>query len=452
MQLPVHSYRRYGMGQRLVNCFAEPCPPESKGPARLLGAPGVSAYATLGTGTTAGRGLHVMGGVLYAVAGTTVYSISGGTATALGTIGGTDRVTMADNGTQLMIVSEEQGYVVEAGTVTPVTDPDFRPAAAVDFCDNYLVFVESGSGRFFSSDLANATAYDALDFATAEGSPDNLVTLIVDHRQVILFGERSTELWYNSGQTGFPFERVPSGFIEQGCAAARSPAKIDNTVFWLAEDLTVRRLAGDTPQVVSQHGVEEAIRGYSTVADAEGFTYTLDGHFCYVLNFPTAGATWVYDIGVNEWHERQSYPDLGWLVVDAAHLNGNVYVQNRSTGNVGILDPDTHTEFGETMRREWTYGTAYSTNSRVLHRRFEVVAEMGVGVPTEPELALEWSNDGGRTWVAGPSRTLGAEGTRGRAVWHRLGAARDRVYRCRCSEPVRIHIQGTELDVEPTDA
>ena len=77
---------------------------------------------------------------------------------------------------------------------------------------------------------------------------------------------------------------------------------------------------------------------------------------------------------------------------------------------------------------------------------------MGVGVPTEPELALEWSNDGGRTWVAGPTRTLGAEGTRGRAVWHRLGAARDRVYRCRCSEPVRIYIQGTELGVEPTDA
>lgn len=451
LPLPVHSYRREQVGARLVNCFAEPMPPETKGPARLVGAPGIASTATLGTGP--GRGLHVMAGVLYGVSGTTLYSVSGGTATSLGTIPGTDRVSMADNGSQLVIVANGSGYVYEAGTLAAITDPDFRPAEVVDFCDNFMLFVESDSGRFFSSDLADATAYDALDFATAEGAPDNLVTLIVDHRQVILFGERATEIWYNSGATGFPFERVPSGFIEQGCIAKYSVAKIDNGVFWLADDLTVRRLQGDTPQIISQHGVEEAIRKYAVVSDAEAFTYTLDGHLCYVLTFPTANATWVYDITTQEWHERETYEADAWDVVDAAYLAGRVYVQRRTTGAVGLLSPDTYAEWGENFRKEWTYGNAYAMNARVLHKRLELVAETGVGsLTTAPEVWLEYSNDGGATWSVPAARDLGLEGQRKRVFWNRLGSGRDRVYRMRVSDAVRLNVYGTELDVEPLGA
>lgn len=454
MQLPVHSYRLDSItasNSRLINCFAEAVP-NGKQPIRLTRAPGIVTFSSPTSGT--GRGLNVMAGVAYCVTGDTLYSVSsGGTATSIGTISGTSPCSMTNNGTELVIGTDGgTWYVYNGSTLAAISDADFtaRGARVADFVDNYIAFVEPSSGRWFVSDLAAATTYDSLNFATAEGAPDRLVSLIVDHREAVLFGETTTELWYNSGVSGFPFERSPGGFIELGAVAVLGRCKIDNSVFWLASDMTVRRLNGSTPVRVSHHGFEERIRGYSSVSDCVAYPYTFNGHLCVVFRFPSEDATWVFDVTTNEWHERQTYGYGGWNVSGIAECYGKVLVQNAVSGAIGYMSNSTYTEFGTTQRAEWTYQNIYGENVRLSHSSLEIVCETGVGLVTgqgsNPQLTLEYSNDGGRTWTTLPTRTIGAQGEyRTRVKWHRLGSSRDRVYRASISDPIQLSVTDTVL-------
>lgn len=444
LPLPFHSYNLPSrVPSRLVNCYAQQT--LGKGPVELMSPPGISTLASLGNGP--GRGMFVQKNVLYAVSGTSLYSITqNGTATNLGTVPGSDRLTITGNGTEIVT---SNGYYYNGSTVAAIGDADLPSLEAVDFLSGYILGVESGSGRFVGSALNDATSWAALDFATAEGSPDNLITLIVDHLQALLFGEESTEIWWLAGGSGFPFARTASGFIELGIAAKHGVTKIDNSVFWLASDGTVRRLNGQTPVRVSQHGVEEKIASYASVSDCVAFSWTWGGHLFVAFRFPSAGACWVFDITTGEWHERSTYSENDWLVTDMAHCYGHVYAQHATTGAIGQLEDDVYTEFGGILRREWTFPQVYGNNRRLFHSNLEIIMRTGdAPIGTTPYVHLDISNDGGNTWAALPRREIGNVGEYAqRIIWQRLGSARDRVYRMYVSDAVPMRVLSAELTV-----
>jgi len=412
---------------RLVNVQAEQNPPDASTPARIMHAPGVRAYRS---GHGVGRGLHVMGGSLYSIEGTGLYRDG----ELIGNIPGSDPVSMTDNGATLLTSG---GYYTTGGAVSQITDLNFPGASVVDFIDGYFVFLEPSSARFWVTELYSVTI-DPLKFATAEGSPDALVDLIVDTREVVLFGTNSLERYYNAGADNFPLERSPQGFSEIGCLGG--VAKLDNSIFWVANDQTVRRLTGSTPQRVSTHAVEERIRGLS--GRPRAFSYALEGHLVYVCSWDDA--TLCYDATTATWFERQSYDGERWRACATAIVGDTVYVQDRDTGAVGILDADARTEWGAPVVTEWTYPAAYDGHRRLFHSRLELICGMGAG----GVVMLEASDDGGKTWRFLPSRPLGATGAfRNRATWWRLGSARQRVYRMSISDAVPVNIWDTRLDV-----
>ena len=458
LPLPLHSYRTAtDSSARLVNCFAEAAPEGAKGPLTLRRAPGIASLAAAGQGP--GRGTHVMKGVFYCVSGSQLYRVGAdGTASSLGTIPGTSPVSMSDNGIQLAIIANGAGYAYSSGGLAQITDPDFtsRHAGMSDFIDNYIVLVDEGTGQFFCSDLTDVTNYDGLDFATAEGAPDDLITLKVDHRAILLVGSESSELWQNaSNAEGFPFERIVNGFIEIGGAAKNAIVKQDNSVFWLANDRTFRRLSGSTPVRVSQHGVERKWRNYQRVDDAQCMRYTLDGHLAIAITFPTAGATWIFDCTTNEWHERESYRFEMWDVSGIESVYDKIFVQRASTGEIGILDPETYTEWTQTLRAEWTYQPIYSEGRGVEINRLEMGIETGVGLVTgqgaDPRITLEISEKGGRegTFESCSTRSIGAQGEFNERVnWDGLGTSDDPVFRASLSDPVPLTVWDTKIDAK----
>ena len=448
LSLPVHSYNQPSRAPaRLVNCYAQQTVGKSQ--VELLGAPGVVSWATPGAGP--GRGVFVMRGVLYCISGTNFYKIDAdGSETLLGTLPGSTKLTLAGNGNEIVF---SNGYIYSAGTVSAITDPDLPPVSTIDYVDGYVVYAESGQQRWGCSQLYNGASYDALDFASSESAPDDLVCLRVDHRQVLLFGQETTEIWYNSGAagSGFPFERLAGGDIEYGCLARLGVAKQDNSVFWLANDRTIRRLSGQTPVRVSQHGVEEKLSSYTRVDDCEAFPMNWNGHLMVAFRFPTAGACWVLDVTTNEWHERSTYGSTTWDVIDTAQCYGRMFVQAASTGAVGYLSDSVYTEFGGILRREWTYPQVYNINTPLVHSQIDIVARTGTApLGIIPRINLEISDDGGNTWSLLPSRELGRTGEYSNVVrWNRLGQARDRVYRASVDNAaVPVYITDTVLRVE----
>jgi hypothetical protein len=267
---------------------------------------------------------------------------------------------------------------------------------------------------------------------------------------VLLFGQQTTEQWYNAGGDGFPFVRVPGAVVDYVCLARHGVAKQDNSVYWLAHDRTIRRLTGQTPVRVSTHSVEENLSSYSRLDDCEAFAYTWNGHLMVVFRFPEAGATWVLDVTTGEWHERATYGSNYWKVVDTVECYGKVFVQASDTGAVGYLSDTYYAEFGTRLRPEWTYPQVYGNNKRLFHSQLEIVARTGDAPSGEaPSIILEISDDGGNTFRSLPARSLGTTGQHAKVVrWSALGSSRDRVYRASVSDTrVPVNILDTTLEV-----
>lgn len=454
LHLPTHSYRLRSTPAstaRLVNCFAEALPPDAKSPILLTRTPGVTDWITVGTGNIVAMIAAL--GYLFVVSGSKLYKVdSSGTPTELGDIDTPGNVCMAANASAVMVVNEPNAYYYDGTTFGQITDADFTALGAnsIGFLDNFILFTVPDSDTFGGFDLGSVTSFDALNFATAEGSPDRLRGLIPDHRQAVLLGEESIEIWENSGISGFPFTRVANGFIELGCYNAKTAAKFDNSVGWVANDYTVRRLSGVTPQRISTHAVEQFLTTVS-IGSGSAFSYTQDGHIFYVLTFPEG--TFVYDATTNEWHERETYAADYWHAGVHAQAFGRELVGDVTSNKVGYLSVTDYDEWGGIQRMSWTYQPVYSEGRRAFHRRLEMICEVGVGLTSgqgsDPTIMLEYSDDGGVTWASMPTRSLGAIGQyRQKVTWDRLGSAQQRVYRASVSDPVRVAITDTILQVD----
>jgi hypothetical protein len=456
---------------RMVNLFPEIVPEGGKEPAFLQRAPGLSLLATLGTGPI--RGLWQFGNFLYAVSGSTLYQInSSWTATAKGTVGGGGSVSMADNGTQLFIAANGPSYIYNSLTnvFEQITDPDFPGAVTVGYIDGYFVFNEPNSQKIWVTALLEGTQIDPLEFASAEGSPDGVVAVFVDHREVWVFGTNSTEVWYDAGGLDFPLTRIQGAFNELGCAAPYSVAKMDNQIYWLGKDARgqgiVYRAAGYMGQRISTHAIEWQMQEYPDLSDAVGYTYQQDGHSFYVLNFPTANTTWVYDVATGAWHERASFSNGAFnrhYGNCQAFFNAENVIGDYQNGKLYKFDLNVYSDDGAPQKwlRSWrALPTGANNLTRTIQHAMQLDCETGVGLNTgqgdNPQVMLRWSDDAGHTWSNEHWKSMGRIGRYGfRTIWRRLGATmkiRDRVYEVSGTDPVRIYIMGAELILSGTRA
>ncbi len=426
-----------------------------KNVAMLVGTPGTRLLVALGSSGPVRAVWTPTVGNMITVRGASVYRVSSSwVATLVGTLNtSTGPVSIADNGLDAVLVDGPNGYVLNllSSVLSQITDPDFTGSDMVGYLDNYFIFNRPGTQQFYISSISG-TDFDALDFASAEGAPDDIVAFIVDHRQLVIFGSESGEMFDNTGAADFPIERAGNVFIEQGCAAPFSVTKIDNTIFWLGGNKKgsgiVWRLDGARPVRISTHAIEYAIQSYSTFADCAAYAYQQEGHSFVMFSFPTAGKTWCYDAATNLWHERAYLnPATGTLGRHRSNCHcffgGEHVVGDWENGNLYALDLDYFSDNGTAMPA--IRASAHISDGEYKRIRFnalEVCFESGVGLQTgqgsDPQAMLEWSNDGGRTWSSQHWRSIGAVGRyKDRARWERLGQARDRVYRVTLSDPVR---------------
>lgn len=459
--------------EQCINLYPELGNPTAKNVMCLIGTPGKRLWKNFPGGSIRGM---LRFSVNYAVvaSGGNLYSVNAaGVSTLLGTItGGTTPVSMASNGTTVMIVTGTTGYalVPSTGALTQIVDPDFHGADNVFFVDGYFIFNWTGTSKYQITQLYG-TDIDTLDFASAEGAPDLLLALLVDHREVWLFGETTTEVHWNSGNPDFPFERINGAFIESGTAAKYSPAKASNSVYWLSFNEQgqgqVMRAIGYEPERISDHGVEFAIGQMSRIDDAVGFAYQAEGHNFYVLTFPTAQQTWVFDATTTLWHQR-AYRNTttGAYERDRAmsQLNfaGKQLVGDHTTGDVYHLDLDYFTDNGALIARVRTSPYLSDGDYRIQeHNWLQVDMKTGVGLTGvmpgtsgyDPQVILQWSDDGGQVWSNERPASAGLIGERRRRVrWRRLGKTRARVYRVTIVEPVRVELVGASVGVKTGSA
>jgi len=395
-------------------------------------------------------------------------------------------------------VSSETLYALNF-SVLPSTDGAFSGATSVDIVDNYFVYNKPGSQQWGATSPLSPIS-PALSFSSKDGAPDNLVTLIVDHREVYLLGETSSEVWVDVGTFPFAFQRIPGTSTQHGIAAKDSVSRLGNSFAYVSRNQRgqseIMQMNGYTPQRISTHAVENTLVN-KYVGDATAWTYQLEGHECYVVSFPSIDLTWVYDIATGMWHK--------WLATDpltgqykmytgscSAVFQGLVVVGDHEDGHIYKLDPDTYTDDGVEVRRlrrcphlvtdlqrqyfdelqiqfqpgVGTLGTASAisngiqspliinngttyvvANNVTVYIELSLVPQVNANTPlTDPQAMLRWSNDGGSTWSNEHWTTIGKIGAyKNRAIWRRLGWARDRIFEVVVTDPVKAVIISANL-------
>ena len=460
---------------RMVNLFPEIVPEGGKEPAFLQRCPGLNFQGYVGAGPI--RALwarQTPTPKFYVASGSEFYEVDGlqQTARKLGNISGTGPVSIADNGTQLFIACNGPSYIYNSLTdvFSQITDPDFEGAVTVCYLDGYFVFNPPNSQQIWTSQLLDGSSIEPLDFASAEGSPDGVVGIINDHKELWIFGTDTTEVWYDAGTADFPLAPIQGAFNEVGCVAAFSIAKLDNSIFWLGTDPrgqgVVYRADGYTAKRISTHAVEWQIQQYSDMTDAVAYAYQQDGHTFYVLNFPTANRTWVYDAATSAWHERAGWNNGQFTRHRSncyCNFQGNAVVGDYETGAIYTFDLEMYKDNNQPQKwlRSWrALSTGENNLKRSAQHNLQLDLETGVGINTgqgsDPEVMLRWSDDGGHTWSNEHWVEVGKIGQYGRrAIWRRLGMTekiRDRVYEVSMTDPVKTAIMGAELFVTPTSA
>lgn len=432
---------------RVVNLYPELAPEGSRARMALYGTPGQKPCWTVG-GDTIRAGLEAQG-YAYILSGAVLYRVDAAGASTPCTgdlIPNTGIAKLINNGTQVGLLVAPYFFVIVGTVVTKITSG--IPAegfSGIDYIDGYAVGTRNDqSGQFYISALRDFSTFDPLDFATAESNPDGLLGVLVDHREMWLFGTATIEPWTNTGASPFPFERVNGAIIEKGSAAALSPAKLDNSIFWLGSDRIVYRADGYRPVRISSHAIEEVLRT-GDVSDAYGMTYSQGGHQFYALTLPSLGRTFVYDAAPpNEWHERQSGTSLTpaiWDVQCIFTAFGKTLV-GLQAGLVAELDLDTYTDLGAPIRSSIASLPLYANTKRAIMDDLQIGCELGVGASSgqgaDPEVALRISDDGGNTWGNERRASLGPLGVRNnRAMFDRLGAFRQRTVEFSISDPVK---------------
>ncbi len=453
--------------ESLVNLYVEPGNATTKSPAMLLGTPGLSLFATLAAGPV--RGLYTAsGGRCFAVGGNRFYEVfAGGTATERGTLSSSSGpVAMSDNGIEVIIVDGTTAgwlFTLSSNTYAAIASAAFFGGARVAFFDGYFVLPHPGTQQLYISGLYAGGVYDGTEFASDEASPDLTVALEVQRREMVVLGSRSGQLWFDAGTTDFPLAPIAGTSFTYGCAAAASLRTLGGQFFWLATDADGARcvmgLQGYEPVRISTPAIEYVLNGYSTVADAIGWTYQEESHLFYALTFPTGNATWVYDTSTKLWHSRADLdPSTGLFqrsrVEHHCAAFGKHLVGGSNDGRVYEQDLDTFDLAGDPLVRERTSPFLHADRKLLYHSVIEIDLQSGVGldggaVPgTEPEAMLQWSETGGQTWSHEHWVSIGALGQYlSRAIWRRLGRSRARIYRLRVSDPVRVAIIGARIEV-----
>lgn len=347
--------------------------------------PGLRPFQQIGTGPI--RGEHNCEGRLFVVSGQTLYEVTAaGVGIPRGKIPGIGRVRMAHNqvknGNQVAVANGQSGYIYNTATqaFTRITDDGFPGAIDVKFIDGFLFYVEPFGRFWLHSDLADGLSYNTLDRGEAEAQPDRIVGLAVNQGEAVIFGERTTEFYGNTGQATGTFQSK-GVTCDVGCASLHTIQNLDNSVMWLGHDGVVYRLDGYGARPISSRSIEKAVAKYRW-QDAFAFTWEDEGHKVYYLTFPD-GQTFGYDVVVGLWHRRESFGLDRWRINGCAYWQRKWIGTDFQNGRLWQLDWDYFLEGDQEFVSEFTTGVLHDDGNRLIVNEAEILFHTG-GIPTSP--------------------------------------------------------------------
>lgn len=435
----------------------------------LYPTPGVDPFVTV-TEASGGRAMYDTGGgrTFSVVSGSLVEVFANQTYIVRGTgmavdVNPATIVTNGDGGDQLFITSGDHGYNYDLGTNT-LSEVLTSGATQGGMLYGYFVSFDKTNSRIQISDLFDGSVWDPTQFAERTiGSDAWKGMAVTSYGQICLPGSKTGEFWYNSGAFPFPFAPDPSALFQKGIAATFSIKEVSGGVAWLATSAqggyTVVLASGYSPARISDHALEKAMDDYARVDDAIGDAYDDEGHVFYVLTFPSADATWVYDFTTQQWAQRGTWISEDnaytyWRPVFHCFSFGRHLMADRETGVIYDMTHDSGLDVDNRVIRRVRRAPALNNEHlRLRFSRLEILVEAGLGTSTgageNPQLMFRSSSDFGKTWSNEQQQPLGKMGEFSeRVIFWRVGQARGRVFEISTTATTPVRITDAYLRVQ----
>ena len=457
-----------GSSERSINCMVESLPRDGAAPDMLIPTPGIKLSTSLDSGIGTSRGVWKMAGILYAVYGPILYTISStGVVTNLGTVSGTENVIMFDNGTQLVIVADDFTYVYStfSSTFITVTHTSFLASSSGAFLEGYFLFAAKTSNTvFFIGPFDDVTgevdfnAFDATDSFRAFTTAGNIVRIFADQKELWIFKEEASEVWRPVANVDLPFSQLDGATTKFGLLTKYSITENDNMIVWVGNDFKTYVANGYNPTPVSTQPMAFDILNYTDSSDAYMYSWNEGAHKLVGIWFLTEGVTWVYDFTTQLWHERESQllasGKKHWRATSVIRCYDKTLVSDSDDAVIGELDFNTFTEYGTVQTLTRVGQTAHAEGALFSVDRLQILAEAGVGLTTgqgsDPKIILHKSKDFGKTYGTPAQRDLGRIGERRtRAIWRQQGLYRQFTPKVTISDPVRRYIMDMYVELTP---
>ncbi len=442
--------------QRCINWF--PVVPQTANAASqtaLFHTPGQKAFVSI---AGINRGQHVMSSVNYTVNGNLLYKVNENqTAISIGAIEGVGMVSMADNGSKLVIVVPGgKSYVYDGSVLVEITDIDFIVSDTVSFKDGYFIFTASAGNVFFNSALNDPLNFRALDFGTAEIDPDNIMSTHVTHNELFVIGEETIELFQNIGGSDFPFQRIPGANMQKGSHSTFGVVGLDETFAFIGggkEEKTGIYQVADTSKAVkiSTPAIDNEIQKFSKaeISNSVAMTYFDRGNQIAIFTFESSiipSRTFAYNTtsskitGIPVWFEFQTGVSNNRWNVNSISLAYGKLLAGTTGGNIVELDHETYTDLGDPIFRQFTTGPFSNQELPLFIPKIILWMEMGQGNSgdQDPVVSMDYSDDG-RVFGNRRVRKVGKVGEYGKQIeWRRNGRTPAfRVHRFTLTDPIK---------------
>jgi len=451
--------------QKSVNLYPKLQKSGDKNKVSLYSSPGLKFLVSIGSGPTRSNGV-VFNDVLYFVSGAELISITeAGAAASVGTLNSSGgRVSIVAGRDYIMLVDGTDGYSYNGTTFAEITDGDFPASPShVTYLDGYFITNKGSSDEFYISSIEDPTAWDPLDFATAESSPDDVLAHTSNQKDLYLCGSTTTQVYYNSGNADFPFDPYPNGVMQAGIEAKHSLVSTVHGVFWLAKtkegEIRIVKALGLQFQVISNDDLDWQISQFTDASDAIAWIEQDGDRTLYVITFPTADKTYCYDVMLPPeigWFEKKSWDVGRWRAAGYGSIGSKRVIGDYINSNFYTLDFDTFDENGEILERLRRSQIVHSDKKEVTFHEFLLDVQVGVGLTTgqgsDPQIMLRYSHDGAETWSSELWEQLGKIGERNTEVyWSKLGAERDWIFEIVVTDPVEVNIINAYGDIGVSD-
>jgi hypothetical protein len=461
--------------EKCLNLYPEMTQPgNAKSPIVLYATPGLRRFTKIGNDPV--RAMNYLNDRYFAVAGDKFVELrADGTFATWGTVVNDNLpASLSANGNvsnQVFIVSGGHGYLFYTGdsqtdyhpgtpvpgapsspvlkdTFLEIPDEDFPVGAKMGgYTDSYFFALRADGISVQFSALSDGQLWDGLDVLQRQKTPDSTRCMFVSQSEIWLFGGLNTEIWVHTGNADTPFEPLPGTIIPIGIASPYAAVKVGDLIAWFSADIS-----GDSifyvapqykPQRMSTHAVEAAWRRYTTVQDVECFAYQSEGHTFAQLNFPSAKATWVFDLATQLWHER-AYRNPVNNELECHLARNHVFAFNRHLvgsrrdGTVYHMSNQHTSDDNARILRVRRSAHTSEELQMLFFSYFQLDFQAGVGgIECNPQIMLRWSDDGGHVWNEEQWESAGAQGEYSwRAMWRRLGKSRERIWEISMTENV----------------